>query len=384
MLALAGTFFLWWWPEYLYGHEINGIVHRSLFMSVLMLGIGLPGMCNALFWVLGGQPSDWDTSRYPIVIFPVALVLFIYGAMLWHVLSEGFSGLSWNLITTAYVRPTADTGTLAQCIETGVFEPGCGHAGLRNYILGTLLLVAMTGAFAAPIGIGAGICMAEYGGWVSTIVGFCTQMLRAISVFILGVLAFSIADWSANYPPGDIRSDLFRGFHIEELGVQSAKLAGHGSFLTAALVLALLVIPVIARSTEEGFRSIPRDIREGSTAMGATDGHAFLFLLMPWAIPNIITGLVLGCAEAAGSVAILLFIAGAGDFGVGPLREATSLGFMIYFADRGYDTPYINLMEQYRFTAALLLLFITFGLSILAVVLKQKFGARYRGAISNQ
>lgn len=383
-IAALGALVLWVSPEYIYGHDINGIIHRSILTSVLLVAVGLPGMCNAMFWVLGGEPSAWDTSRYPIVIVPVAIALFIYGAMLWKLAAEGMPALGWDLISQGYERPTADATFLSQCASLAEWDARCGTPGLRNYLLGTLLLIAMTAAIALPVGVGAGVCMAEFEGWVSTIVGFCTQMLRAISVFILGVIAFSIADWSSSYAPGDWRSDLFRGFHPVTIGAQTDKLAGHGSFLTASLILALLVIPVIARSTEEGFRSIPREIREGSVAVGATEGHAFLFLLMPWAIPNIITGVILGCAEAAGSVAILLFIAGPGEFGVGPLREATSLGFMIFFADRGYDTPYIILMGEYRFTAALLLLFITFTLSILAVVLKQKFGERYRGAMSNQ
>ena len=366
VLALAGTVFLIFWPEYLYGHDINGIIHRSLFMSLILLAIGLPAACNALFWVLGGSPSSWDTSRYPLIMYPILVVLFIYGALLWKVASEGFPNLSWGILTTAYDRD----------ITSGTFER---TAGMKNYILGTALLITMTAALALPIGIGAGICMSEYPGWVSNVVGFCTQMLRAISVFILGILAFSIADWSEGYNVGTWQSDLFRGFYTSDDGF---KIAAHGSFITASLVLSLLVIPVIARSTVEGFRSLPREMREGSVALGATEGHGFLFLLFPWAIPNIITGLLLGCAEAAGSVTVILFIAGSGEFGVGPRNEATSLSYLVYYASRG-DTEYLKVMGQYQYTAALMLLFLTFGLSILALVLKQKFGARYRGGISN-
>jgi ABC-type phosphate transport system permease subunit len=172
---------------------------------------------------------------------------------------------------------------------------------------------------------------------------------------------------------------LFRGFYTSDDGF---KIPAHGSFITASLVMSLLVIPVIARSTVEGFRSIPREMREGSVALGATEGHGFLFLLFPWAIPNIITGLLLGCAEAAGSVTVILFIAGSGEFGVGPRNEATSLSYLVYYASRG-DKEYLAVMGQYQYTAALMLLFLTFGLSILALLLKQRFGARYRGGISS-
>ena len=368
VLSLASGIFLVFWDEWFYGFDINGVIHRSLFLSVALLIVGLPAMCNALFWVLGGTPTAWDTSRYPLLLYPILLVLFIYGALLWKLFAEGAPGLGWDIIETPY-----DVD-----LQSGSFEK---TPGLRNHILGTLLLVGMTAAFALPVGVGAGVCIAENEGWLATIIGFCTKMLRAISVFILAVIAFSIVDWSTGFPVGTWQSDFFRGYYKDDGGFNNA---GHGSYLTASLVLSLLVIPVIARATEEGFRSIPRDIREGSVALGATEGHAFLFLMLPWAIPNIITGLLLGCAEAAGSVAVLLFIARSGEFGVGPLQEVTSLGYLVYYVDRGAPGDFQEVMKQYQYTAGLLLLFITLGLSIAAVVLKQKFGARYRGADANQ
>jgi ABC-type phosphate transport system permease subunit len=247
---------------------------------------------------------------------------------------------------------------------------------MRNQLLGTLLLVGMTAAIALPIGVGAGAYMAEYDGWTSMVIRFCTLVLRAISVFILGVTAFTLADWSAQYAPGDARSDLLRGFYLDDAGF---KIAGHGSYVTAAIVLSMLVIPVISRATEEGFRSVPREIREGSVALGATDGHGFTRILLPWAFPNIITGLLLGCAEATGSVAVILFIAGTGEFGVGPLRDVTSLSFLVYYADRGPKT-FLESMGEYRYASALLLIIITFTFSVAALLLKRQFGKRYEGS----
>jgi ABC-type phosphate transport system permease subunit len=112
-------------------------------------------------------------------------------------------------------------------------------------------------------------------------------------------------------------------------------------------------------------------------ALGATEGHGFLRILLPWSLPNIITGLLLGSAEAAGSVAVLLFISGIGEFGVGPLRDVTSLSFLIYYADRGGDNSFNDVMGQYRFTAALMLIIITFSFSIAALAIKRMFARRY-------
>ena len=82
-----------------------------------------------------------------------------------------------------------------------------------------------------------------------------------------------------------------------------------GSFFTASLILSLLVIPVIARATEEGCRSLPLDLREGSLALGASEETTLWRVVLPWSLPNIVTAVLLGSAEAAGSVAVLMFIA---------------------------------------------------------------------------
>jgi phosphate transport system permease protein len=322
----------------------------------------LPAFTTSLYYTLGGGPTAWDRSRYPYLLVPIALALAAYGAILARLVAEGAPDLSWDLVTSTYARVNVGTGF--------EYQPG-----LRNYLLGTLLLVAMTGAIALPIGVGAGAYMAEYDGPLTMLIRFSTLVLRALSVFVLGVTAFTIVDWSTQYPPGDLRSDILRGFYIDPVG--NFRNAGHGSYITASVILSLLVIPVIARSTEEGFRSVPRDIREGSLALGATEGHGFLRILLPWSFPNIVTGLLLGSAEAAGSVAVLLFISGIGEFGVGPRGDVTSLSYFIYYSDRGGDNSFNDVMGNYRFTAALLLIMITFSFSIAAIATKRLFGRRY-------
>jgi phosphate transport system permease protein len=286
----------------------------------------------------------------------------MYAAILARLVNEGFPQLGLDVVTTAFNTEIVD-------------ERFASDAGMRNHLLGTLLLILLTSGISLPIGVGTGIFLSEYDGWLARIVEFCTLMLRAISVFILGVTAFALADFAENQSAGSWTSDLLRGYTI---GDEGSKLAGHGSFLMAAAVLSLLVIPVIARATEEGMRAVPREMREGSVALGATEGHGLIHILIPWALPNIITGLLLGCAEAAGSVAVLLFIAGSGESGVGPLREVTSLAFLVFESGNGTEA-FVDVMQPYEFTAALLLIMITFALSIAALFLKQRFAARYGG-----
>ena len=127
---------------------------------------------------------------------------------------------------------------------------------------------------------------------------------------------------------------------------------------------------------------MPHEIMEGSLSVGASKDHTLLHLLLPWSFPNIVTGLIIGCAEAAGSLTIIFLIAGTGELGVSPLNETTSLAYLIF------DTKYGKMlgdsvqtfMASYDFTAAFLLLIITMGLTILALVLKNKIARRYKGA----
>jgi len=363
--SIAGALLLLVMPEYLYGREINGIIHRSLFASAVLIAVGVPASITGVQRVLGGAPSARDVARYPIVLLPVIVALAAYALLMERLVSDGAGKLSWDLLTTSYTEEVTDAGF--------VYE-----AGLRNHILGTLMLIGLTSAISIPPGVGAGIFVSEYRGPLAHIIRFSTTMLRAISVFIIGVVAFSLVDAASGSAPGDPISDFIRGYYSDANGF---KHAAKGSFLLAAVFLSLLVIPVIARSTEEGLRSVPRDIREGSIALGATEGHGLRRILLPWAMPNVITGLLLGAAEAAGSVAVLLFIAGTGQYGVGPLKEATSLSFVIFETKYG-PKPFQDAMGSYEFSAALLLLIITLGLTVGALVIKQRFITRYRGSLA--
>jgi phosphate transport system permease protein len=354
-------------PEYSYGYYINGIIHRSLFTAFVLLIVGSWSAATSLYYLLGATPTARDRSRLLILLLPIAFVSVAYGALLFRVVQLGAPDLSWHVLTHAYSQELVSSKLVRS-------------AGMRNHILGTLLLMAMTGAIALPIGVGTGVFLSEYGGWMAHAVGLCVSMLRSISVFILGVTAFSMVRYAADNATGTPLSDLIRGYYIAPGGFKTAT---NGSFLIAAVFLSLLVIPVIARATEEGCRSVPSDVREGSSALGATDGHALTRVMLPWALPNIMTGLLLGLAEAAGSVTVLLFIAGTGQHGVGPLREVTSLAFLIFQARRGEDPRiFTDVMSRYQFSAALLLLIITFALTIAALWLKQRFAKRYRAGIS--
>ena len=150
----------------------------------------------------------------------------------------------------------------------------------------------------------------------------------------------------------------------------------------ASFFISLLVIPLIAQATEQGFKSMPRDIFEGSLAVGASREYSLTHISLPWSIPNIFTGLVLGCAEAAGSLTIIFLIAGTGQLGVNPLSETTSLSYLIFECRYGKEMGegvVQTLMGSYQYAAALLLLLITICLTVLAMTMKKRISKRYKG-----
>ncbi|MBT9163421.1 MAG: Phosphate transport system permease protein PstA 2 [Chloroflexi bacterium] len=339
-------------PEFLYGFQINAIFHRSFISALLLFAAALPSSCSSLRHLLGATPAAEDISRYPLIILPIFLALAAYALFISHIFSEGAANLDWEIITTPYGHPIR-------------------VAGMRNHILGTLLLMALTSLISLPIGVGAGVFLSEYGGRLAGVVRFSLGALRGISVFILGITALSLV----GYSEGTFLSDIITGVYDAGAGQRAAD----GSFLTAAIFLSLLVIPIIARATEEGIRSLPTEIREGSLALAASEGRTLTRIILPWASPNIVTGLLLGCAEAAGSLAVIMFMAGTGEHGVGLLREVTSLSYFIFDTRWGGFT-FRTLMRDYQYLAALLLLVITTGLGIAALILKQRLARRYRGA----
>lgn len=367
-------------PEYVYGSQLNGIIHRSAFSGPLLVLLAVVTSSYGLRRLLGGSPTAEDISLYPVIAVPVALALVAYGLLLGRVLAAGATQVSLQLVTTAWAQVNHPTGFQV----LGAFY----ELGFWNQILGTLQLIAMTLLISILPGVGAGLFMAEYPGRLASVIGFSTTMLRAISVFLIGIAALSFVGLAAGLDASSLLSQLIRGsFSLTTGGIAQA---GSGSFLTASLFLSLLVIPVIARLTEDGLRSAPREIREGSVALGATEGYGQRRILLPWAGPNIVTGLLLGAAEAAGSLAVILFIAGTGQYGVSPTGVVSTLDYAV-FATRYGPQPYVNTMGShaiqfglidYTYAAAFLLLLITLGLTVVAMLLRRRFAQRYRGSLA--
>jgi phosphate transport system permease protein len=220
----------------------------------------------------------------------VAPLLFIVG----HLLGKGLGGLDLQFFTH---------------MPKPVGEPG---GGMANAIVGTLLIVGVGAAMALPVGIAAGVYLAEYGrGRFATLVRYTTDVLSGVPSIVVGVAAY--------------------GLVVVPMGRFSA--------IAGSVALAILMLPTIIRSTEEMVRLVPRSYREAALALGAPRWKTIQQVVLPAARPGIVTAAMLSVARAAGETAPLLFTALGNRFWSLKLDEpiATLPVFIFDYARAPYD-----------------------------------------------
>jgi phosphate transport system permease protein len=192
-----------------------------------------------------------------IALVPLAFILFF-------VVSQGVQALNFEFFTS---------------MPKPVGEPG---GGMANAIVGTLMLVGLGALLAIPVGILSGVYMSEYAGTrLASAVRFAADTLNGVPSIVIGVFVYGIAVLP------------FRQF----------------SAIAGSLALGIMMIPIIARTTEELLLLVPSTMREGALALGATRARAVFSVVVPAAAPGIVTGVVLALARIAGETAPLLFTA---------------------------------------------------------------------------
>jgi phosphate transport system permease protein len=252
------------------------------------------------------------------------------------------------------------------------------EGGLFPAIFGTVMMVMVMSLFCIPLGVVAAIYLREYAkqGWLLRAVRVAVYNLAGVPSIVYGVfgLGFFV------YGVGATIDELF---FAERLPTPTF---GTGGILWASLTLALLTVPVVIVATEEALASIPRGIREGSLALGATQFQTLVRNLLPLATPGIMTGFILAVARAAGEVAPLM-ITGVVKLapalpvdGVFPYvhldRKFMHLGFHIY--DVGFQSPNVEAAKPMVYITTLLLVLIVILLSLSAIYLRNTMRRRYQ------
>lgn len=249
------------------------------------------------------------------------------------------------LILTYVVRQ--GVGALSVGFFTETFRPvtigvAGGAGGVLHAIVGSALIVGAALLLAAPLGILAGIYLAEYrSGPAATVIRFCTDVLSAMPSIVVGVTAYVL---------------------IVQRTRQFSGLAG-------SIALAVLMVPVITRTTEEILQLVPQSVREAAAALGAPRWWTTLTVVLPAALGGIATGVLLAMARAAGETApLLVTVLGNNQLTFDIFGPMQALPLLAY---RYTEQPFAVLNEQ-AWGAALILVVLVLGTNILVRALTRR------------
>jgi phosphate transport system permease protein len=260
-----------------------------------------------------------------LALVPLALVLF-------YVVTQGIGSLNWAFFTHM-PAPMGETG-----------------GGMANAIVGSLMVTGLGAIAAIPIGIIAGTYAAEYRGTrLAAATRFAADTLNGVPSIVIGVFAYGI---------------VVIPFH------------GYSAF-AGAFALGVMMLPLVMRTTEELLLLVPSTLREGALALGATRARAVLTVVVPAALPGIVTGVLLALARVSGETAPLLFTALNNQyFTTDPRQTIATLTVQVYtFA----ISPYPDLHRQ-AWAGALVLVTIVLTCSLLARFATARLERMQRGS----
>jgi phosphate transport system permease protein len=258
-----------------------------------------------------------------VALIPLCFIFF-------YVIQQGFSSLSWDFFTQM-PKPVGESG-----------------GGMANAIAGTLILIGIASLLAIPVGLISGVYLSEYPkSHLATAVRFTADVLNGIPSIVIGIFAYGLA-------------------------VLPVK---HFSALAGGMALGFMMIPIITRSTEELLNLVPPTLREGALALGATRARAAFTVLLPAALPGIMTGILVSLARIAGETAPLLFTAFSNRFWSTSLSQPiASLPVQIYtYAISPYDD-----WHRQAWAGAFVLVAVVFTFSALSRVVTRRLERMHR------
>lgn len=271
-----------------------------------------------------------DALMYGLIYLCAGIsVLLIVGIIL-YVFAKGFSQVNWEFLTTT----------------TSILK---GTVGIAGNILNTVYIIILTMLLATPIGVGAAIYLNEYAkpGRLVRMIELATETLSGIPSIIFGMFGMM--------------------FFGTTLGLKY-------SILTGTLTLTLMVLPLITRNTQEALRTVPDSYRHGAVGLGAGKWYTIRTILLPSAMPGIITGVILAIGRIVGESAALLYTAGSSD-----LLPASAKAYLDKILQPGGTLTiqlYLSAQDgefDVAFGIALVLLVIVLGINMATKFLAKKF-----------
>ena len=221
---------------------------------------------NGIYIMINRKRQISDFIMYALIYLCASLSVVILVAIIGYVLAKGIKSVNWSFLTSV----------------TSVLR---GTVGIAGNIVNTIYIVFLTMLIATPVGVGSAIYLNEYAkpGKLVTFIEYATETLSGIPSIIFGLFGMM--------------------FFGQTLGL------GY-SILTGALTLILMVLPLITRNTQEALKTVPDSYRQGAIGLGSGKWHMIRTVLLPSALPGIITGVILAVGRIVGESAALLFTAG--------------------------------------------------------------------------
>ena len=284
-------------------------------------------------FVVEKKKSEWRSHEligFWALRLTLVLVLFILGVIVFDIVSKGAGVINWEFLT----RPP---------------RVGMTEGGIFPAIVGTFYVTLITIAFAVPLGVGAAIYLNEYAvqGRFTRLVRLSVRNLAGVPSIVFGLFGMTVF----------------------------VKLFGFGpSLIASGFTLGLLTLPVTVTASEEALRTVPKAYREGSFALGATRWQVVRTVVLPQAVPGIMTGTILGLARAAGETAPILATGAA--FFLPHLPDSIRSQFMALPYHLFIMSTQHHAISQVRpiaYGTALVLLVLVCLLNLSAVLLRKRY-----------
>lgn len=276
-----------------------------------------------------------QTVAFTILRILALIVVAILFGILGFILYNGFSAISWEFLTQ---YP----------------EDGMTKGGIMPAIVGTLCLIAGTVIISFPIGVMSAIYMNEYAGKgkLTNFIRLMTANLGGVPSIVFGLFGMSLFVNTLNFGT---------------------------SIIAGSFTLALMVLPIIIRTTEEALKAIPNEFRHGSLALGATKIQTINKVILPMAFPNIMTGLILSISRISGETAPILFTVAAYFLPKLPTSifdQVMALPYHLYvIATSGLD---LEASRPMAYGTALVLILIVLALNIIANIIRKHFANKVK------
>ena len=281
------------------------------------------------------------------------LILAILAVILGNIILNGWSAISWHFISTI---PKKD-----------FFNPDT--TGVLPMIVGTTIRVLVMTIFVIPVGVITAIYLTEYASNTSII----TRIIRAAVNNLAGVPSIVFGLFGLGFFIN------FVGKNMDALLHNPGPVWGQPALIWASLTLAVMTLPVVIVATEESLKAIPPGLREASLALGATKLETILKIVLPQALPGIMTGGILAVSRASGEVAPILFT------GVAYYMASLPHKLSDQFMDLGYhvfvlstQSPNIEQTRPILYATVLVLLALTFALNFVAVLIRSRVRKKLR------